>query len=433
MKGFLVAAPHSGSGKTTLTLGLLRALRDRGMALAPAKAGPDYIDPQFHAAASGETCINLDPWAMRPDLIRILAERHASGDRLLAVEGMMGLFDAAADRRGSPADLAAMLGLPVVLVVDCARMAHSVAALVEGFNGHRADVLIAGVILNRVAGARHEEMLREALEPSGVPVLGAVRQDKMLALPSRHLGLVQATEHERLESFIADAAFAVTVGVDLDQLAALTTVSGDRDVRAAVPRLPPLGQHIAVARDAAFGFIYPHILQGWQRQGAELSFFSPLADEAPAEDADAVYLPGGYPELNAGRIVAAGNFLAGLKRAAETGKPVFGECGGYMVLGEGLIDADGARHEMAGLLPLVTSYARQRRHLGYRRLAPLAASPWQLPLTAHEFHYSTVVSEGEGERLFAVTDARGAALDNAGLRRGTVCGSYMHIIDRADP
>lgn len=432
MKGFLVAAPHSGSGKTTVTLGLLRALRDRGVALAPAKAGPDYIDPAFHTEAAGETCINLDPWAMRPDLLRILATRHAAGDRLLAVEGMMGLYDSAANGEGSPADLAALLGLPVVFVVDCARMAHSVAALVAGFNDFRSDVLIAGVILNRVGSARHEQMLRDALGPSGIPVLGAVRHDPSLALPSRHLGLVQAREHENLDRFITDAAFAVTVSLDLDRIAALTTMTGDGEVTAGVPRLPPLGQRIAVARDAAFAFSYPHLLRGWQRQGAEISFFSPLADEAPAEDADAVYLPGGYPELHAGKIAAAAGFLSGLRAAAGAGKPVYGECGGYMVLGEGLIDADDARHAMAGLLPVVTSYAKRKRHLGYRRLAPLAASPWALPLTAHEFHYSTLISEGEGERLFSARDARGADLGPMGLRRGSVAGSYMHVIDRAD-
>jgi cobyrinic acid a,c-diamide synthase len=432
MKGFLVAAPHSGSGKTTVTLGLLRALRDRDVALAPAKAGPEYIDPAFHTEAAGETCINLDPWAMRPDLLRILATRHAAGDRLLVVEGMMGLYDSAANGEGSPADLAALLGLPVVFVVDCARMAHSIAALVAGFNDFRSDVLIAGVILNRIGSARHEQMLRDALDPSGIPVLGAVRHDPSLALPSRHLGLVQAREHENLDRFITDAAFAMTVSLDLDRIAALTTMTGDGEVTAGVPRLPPLGQRIAVARDAAFAFSYPHVLRGWQRQGAEISFFSPLADEAPAEDADAVYLPGGYPELHAGKIAAAAGFLSGLRAAAGAGKPVYGECGGYMVLGEGLIDADGARHAMAGLLPVVTSYEKRKRHLGYRRLAPLAASPWALPLTAHEFHYSTLISEGEGERLFSAADARGADLGPMGLRRGSVAGSYMHVIDRAD-
>lgn len=432
MKGFLVAAPHSGSGKTTLTLGLLRALRDRGVQLAPAKAGPDYIDPAFHTAASGQTCINLDPWAMRPDLLHALAARHSEGGRTLVVEGMMGLFDSAADGQGSAADLAALLGLPVVLVVDCARMAHSIAALVSGFNAYRRDIRIAGVILNRVGSHRHEKMLRDALEPGGVPVLGAIRQDDSLALPSRHLGLVQAREHSDLERFITDAAFSASAGLDIDRLLSLQAVVSPEGVAAGVPRLLPLGQRIAVARDTAFAFAYPHVLKGWQRHGAELSLFSPLADEPPWADADAVYLPGGYPELHAGRIASARNFREGLVRKAEQGTTIYGECGGYMVLGDALIDETGTWHTMAGLLPLVTSYAERKRHLGYRRLTPLDGGPWPQPLKAHEFHYSTVLYEGEADRLFSVTDARGDDLGKAGLRRGAVSGSYMHVIDRTE-
>ncbi|TCD15007.1 cobyrinate a,c-diamide synthase [Oricola cellulosilytica] len=432
MKGFLVAAPQSGSGKTTVTLGLLRALRDRGAALAPAKAGPDYIDPAFHTVASGKTCVNLDPWAMRPELVRILAERHSAGGKLLAVEGMMGLFDGAADGKGSAADLAAMLGLPVLLVVDCARMSQSIAALAKGFNDYRRDVILAGLVLNRVGSARHEAMLRNALEPAGVDVLGAIRTDPALELRSRHLGLVQAEEHSDLERFVTDAAFAVASGLDLDAIASLSTFREGGDVMAAVSRVPPLGQRIAVAHDAAFAFSYHHVLDGWRRRGAEISFFSPLADETPGKDADAVYLPGGYPELHAGRIAAASAFLEAVRGKAKNGVPVYGECGGYMVLGEGLVDEEGKRHEMAGLLPVVTSYAKRKRHLGYRRLTALAGSPWTMPLTAHEFHYSTHVVEGEGEKLFRVTDALGKRHDDAGLRRGSVSGSYMHVIDRAD-
>ena len=429
MNGFLVAAPHSGSGKTTVTLGLLRALRNRGLKLAPAKAGPDYIDPAFHEAASGETCINLDPWAMRPDLLHALANSHAGDDRLLIVEGMMGLFDGAADGQGSAADLAVLLGLPVVFVVDCGRMAHSIAALVSGFTEFREDIEIAGVILNRVGSARHEAMLREALDARGIAVLGVVHRQEELHLPSRHLGLVQAGEHEDIERFLADAAFSMSVGIDLDGLAALT-LQGRGSNRTAT-RLPPLGQRIAVARDEAFAFSYPHLLEGWREQRAEISFFSPLADETPSKGADAVYLPGGYPELHAGKIATAGRFLTGLRAAAEAGLRVYGECGGYMVLGDDLIDGEGARHKMAGLLPVTTSYAKRQRHLGYRRLTPLAGAPWDLPLTAHEFHYSTLVSEGGAERLFLASDARGDALGEAGLRRGSVSGSYMHVIDRA--
>jgi cobyrinic acid a,c-diamide synthase len=432
MKGFLVAAPHSGSGKTTVTLGLLRALRERGIALAPAKAGPDYIDPAFHTAASGRYCINLDPWAMREELLRILAVRHTEGGKTLIVEGMMGLYDGAASGKGSAADLAAMLGLPVVFVVDCGRMGQSIGALVAGFNAYRKNIVIGGVILNRVGSARHETMLRDTLDRDGIDVLGAIRTDAALKLPSRHLGLVQAREHGDLERFITDAAFAVTASVDLDAIAALKPLRSGEAVMAGVPRLPPLGQRVAVAHDDAFAFVYAHVLEGWKRRGASLSFFSPLANEAPAPDADAVYLPGGYPELHAGRIAAAAKFKSGLRAAAKMGATVYGECGGYMTLGEALIDAGGARHEMAGLLPVVTSYEKQHRHLGYRKLTPLAGSPWDMPLMAHEFHYSTVVSEAGGERLFSAEDAVGNRLGDAGLRRGKVSGSYMHVIDRAD-
>ncbi|WP_425417841.1 cobyrinate a,c-diamide synthase [Oricola indica] len=429
MRGFLVAAPHSGSGKTTVTLGLLRALRDRDLRAVSAKAGPDYIDPAFHAAATGEDCVNLDPWAMRPALLRSLSWRFLGAGDIAVVEAMMGLFDGAADGTGSAADLAAALRLPVILVIDASRMAHSVAALVKGYRDHRPDVPFAGVILNRVGSPRHETMLRAALEEADIRVFGAVPGDSALSLPSRHLGLVQAGEHEALGDFIARAASMVGDNCDMDALMALATEPNEpRDAA----ELPPLGQRIAVARDEAFAFAYPHLLTGWQRQGAQLSFFSPLADEGPEPDADAVFLPGGYPELHAGRIAAAATCLDGLRMAANHGKPVYGECGGYMVLGEGLIDADGERHAMAGLLPVVTSYAQRKRHLGYRRLQPLGGSPWALPLTAHEFHYSSLVSEGEGERLFAVRDARGEDLGEAGLQRGSVCGSYMHVIDRAD-
>ncbi|HSX75890.1 MAG TPA: cobyrinic acid a,c-diamide synthase, partial [Shinella sp.] len=174
-----------------------------------------------------------------------------------------------------------------------------------------------------------------------------------------------------------------------------------------------------------------HILMGWRMVGASLSFFSPLADEAPAADADAVYLPGGYPELHGAALANAGAFRLGMQDAARRGARIYGECGGYMALGEALVAADGSRHAMLGLLPLVTSFAERRRHLGYRRVTPLAGSGFSAPMTAHEFHYSTVVSEGAADRLFAVTDAIGEDLGEAGLRRGGVSGSYMHLIDLA--
>jgi cobyrinic acid a,c-diamide synthase len=431
MTGLLIAAPSSGSGKTTVTLGLMRALRNRGIASAPGKAGPDYIDPAFHTAASGKACLNYDPWAMRPDLLRANAAAATADGAALIIEAMMGLYDAAADGTGSPADLAALLELPVILVVDCARMAHSVAALVRGFAGHRADVHVSGVILNKVGSDRHESMLRDALETTDMPVFGVLRQNASLQLPERHLGLVQAGEHGELNAFIERAAMHVEQGCDLDAILSAARSAFPRGSNTDVLQLKPLGQKIAIARDIAFAFCYEHLLSGWRKAGAELLFFSPLSNEAPAEDADAVYLPGGYPELHAGILANAAQFKSGMTVARDRGARIFGECGGYMVLGETLVAADGAGYEMLGFLPLATSFAVRKRHLGYRRVRPLDTSFFDGPLMAHEFHYASILSEGDADRLFDTTDAVGTPLGPAGLRRGQVAGSFMHIVDVA--
>ncbi|MBM2577995.1 cobyrinate a,c-diamide synthase [Jannaschia sp. Os4] len=410
--GLLIAAPSSGAGKTTVTLGLLRALRDAGHGVRGAKSGPDYIDPRFHEAATGRPCPNLDAWAMDGATLRGLA----AGPGLLVVEGAMGLCDGAPpDGRGSAADLARGLDLPVVLVVDAARMAQSVAPLVAGFRDH-AGVDVAGVILNRVGSDRHAAMLRAALGGIGMPSLGALPRDPALATPSRHLGLVQAGERADLDAFLAHAGAAVAAACDVAALAGLARPLAD----ARPPRLAPPAQRIAVASDAAFAFAYPHLLDGWRRAGAEVVPFSPLADEA-APGADLVYLPGGYPELHAGRLAANARFLASLRDRA-----VFGECGGYMVMGDALTDAAGATHRMAGLLRLETSFAARRPHLGYRSLRA-ACGPFAGTWAGHEFHYATTV-RAEGDPLFEAADAEGRALPPMGLRAGAAAGSFAHLI-----
>lgn len=441
MSALMIAAPASGSGKTVVTLGLLRHLRDRGVAVASAKSGPDYIDPAFHAAASGRPCVNLDAWAMRPETLDVLAARQAEGADLLIVEAAMGLFDGAPGLGsvgdGSAADLAARFGWPVVLVLDAGGQGYSAAAVLAGFKGFRDDIRIAGVIFNRVSSARHEAILRRAAAHAGLPVLGLVPRLPALALPSRHLGLVQAGEHAALEAFLAAAGEAVGAGVDIEALKQVALMSppsprGRGDSERFV--LPPLGQRIAVAGDTAFAFAYPHLLAAWREAGAEILPFSPLADEAPDASADAIYLPGGYPELQAGRLAGNRRFLDALRAAAGQGRAVYGECGGYMVLGTGLTDAKGRRHAMAGLLPVETSFAERRLHLGYRRAALAAATPlgaagmvWR----GHEFHYASILSEGPGEALFEARDAEGAPLGRLGRRAGSVFGSFFHLIDRA--
>jgi cobyrinic acid a,c-diamide synthase len=423
--GLVIAAPRSGSGKTLVTLGLLAALRRRGLVVAPAKTGPDYIDPAFLGRAAGREAINLDPWAMAPDQLRALAAQHATGADCMIVEGVMGLFDAAADGHGSTGDLAETLGLPVIFVVDADRQSQSVAPLVSGFANWRPGVRIAGLILNRVASARHERMLTTALKATGIPLLGAIPRRTELVIPERHLGLVLPGDMGGFAPFLDAAAGAMGDFIDLD---ALLSLAAPVPHSAAHPKtLPPLGQRIAIARDAAFAFLYPHLLDGWRAQGAELSFFSPLANEGPASDADAVFLPGGYPELHGPTLSAATTFHAGLRAARDRDALIYGECGGFMVLGEALVDKEGVSHAMSGLLPVTTRIDRPKRVLGYRRLLHESALPWPAGLNGHEFHYSSAKQTGLPP-LFEALDAEGIRQLPMGGQLGRVMGSYAHVI-----
>ncbi len=431
--GVILAAPSSSGGKTTLTLALLRWLRHAGRRVASIKVGPDYIDPAFHAAASGRPCRNLDVWAMRPDTLADLAWRAGTAVELVVVEGVMGLFDGVAGSPGSTAGLALATGWPVVLVVDVRGQAGSAAAVVHGFHSFHPELRLAGVIFNRVSSDRHEALLRRALAPLAVPVLGAVRRHAGLTLPDRHLGLVQAAEHPDLEVFLDRAAEIIGREVDVPAFVAIATPLRLPRPKAGAPfGLPPLGQRVAVARDRAFAFAYEGMLESWHAAGAEVLPFSPLSDQEPAADADAIYLPGGYPELHAGELADRHRFLGGLRRAAEIGKPVYGECGGYMVLGRGLVDAHGHRHAMAGLLTLESSFAKRRLQLGYRQVALAGNTPLG-PAGAiyrgHEFHYTTVLGGPAAAPLFRCWDAEGLTCPPAGERRGGVMGSFIHLID----
>lgn len=445
--GGVIAAPSSGSGKTTITLGLLRYFARDNVSISSFKVGPDYIDPGFHAAASLRPCLNIDSWAMRPDTISALfgqaasdADADADADIVIG-EGVMGLFDGAqtADDKpsGSTADTAALLGLPVILVVDAGAQAQSAAATVHGFATFRADVTVSGVIFNRVGSDRHAQMLRDAAAPLGIPVLGCVPRSPDIAVPDRHLGLVQASEMAALEVFLDAAADLVGQHIDMAALKSILRPGNtERAGESSVP-IPPLGQRIAVAADDAFRFAYPHVLGGWRDAGAEIIPFSPLADAAPDATCDAVYLPGGYPELQAAKLAANDGFLGGLRDAAARGAAIYGECGGYMVLGETLTDADGQAHRMAGLLPVETSFAQRKMHLGYRNATMAAETPLGRAgavYGAHEFHYASTVRHGEVDRhpdpLFTVSDAAGNDLGPAGLRAGNVMGSFIHLIDR---
>lgn len=410
-------------------LGLLRALVEDGLVVQPFKSGPDYIDPAFHRAASGRASFNLDSWAMGPDLLDAVAAQAAGADMIVA-EGSMGLFDgvafAGASGHGSSAETARRMGWPVVLVVDVSGAAQSAAAVALGFQRYAPDLSFAGVILNRVASARHERLVRLGMEAAGIRVLGALPRRGDLVLPERHLGLVQAVEHPDLEAAIAGYAAFLRAHVDLAAIRA--AAQGGQIAHPTGLQIRPPAQRIALAQDAAFSFAYPHLIEGWRRAGAEVLSFSPLADEPPPA-ADLVWLPGGYPELHAGALAGADRFRAGLRQHAES-RPVHGECGGYMALGEGLIDKAGMRHRMAGLLGLVTSYEVRRMHLGYRRAELVTRMPGFGPgavLRGHEFHYSTILAQPDAP-LARVSDAEGAVVAETGSVRGRVSGTFFHLI-----
>lgn len=432
--GLLIAAPASGTGKTTVMLGLLAALRERGLQVQPFKNGPDYIDPAFHRAASGRWSYNLDSWAMPGAMLDGMLAA-CEGAELALAEGSMGLFDgvaaAGASGNGASADLAARMGWPVVLVIDASGQAQTAAAVAQGLARFRPGVTVAGVILNRIASPRHEALVRKGMEEAGLAVLGVLPKRSAIAMPERHLGLVQAEEQPALQALIAEAAQLMREGVDLDALiaAARTTAATSAPVR-----MPPPGQRIALARDAAFSFVYPHLLHGWRAAGAEVLPFSPLADEAPDPSADVCWLPGGYPELHGATLARAGRFRAGLRAFAEA-KPVHGECGGYMAMGEAIIDKDGTRHEMAGLLGLVTSFEKRKMHLGYRTATLTGPIPGHAAgslLRGHEFHYSTILAQPDAP-LAEVTDATGAIVPETGSTRlqpggGLSTGTFFHLI-----
>lgn len=433
--GLLISAPNSGAGKTTIMLGLLRALRERGLSVQPFKSGPDYIDPAFHLAAAGRPSYNLDSWAMSDTLMQEIAQQSKGADIILA-EGSMGLFDGVAQKGafgyGSTAETARFFNWPIILVLDIKGQAQSAAATALGFASYQKNLPFAGVILNRVASPRHERLTRLGMEQAGIEVLGVLPRRGDLALPERHLGLIQAVEHPDLNKAIGDYASFIAENVDINRIIELgeaKTISNPLSGASA----PPPGQHIALARDEAFSFTYPHLLSHWREHGAQISYFSPLANEPPNSDADVIWLAGGYPELHAGRLASADKCFAAIRSHAKT-RPVHGECGGYMVLGKSLIDKNGTAHKMLGLLGLVTSYEKRKFHLGYRKATAICNtklftknSSWR----GHEFHYSQILSQPD-DPLFTVVDASGDAVQETGSVRGHVTGTFFHLIAKAD-
>ncbi len=452
---FLVGGTHSGCGKTTIALGLLAALKARGLRVQPFKVGPDFIDPGLHTQIAGTQSRNLDGWMLsrkwNVDLFRRLLEESDVG----LVEGVMGLFDGYEGRTesGSSSEMAKWLGVPAVLVIDARSMARSAAALIYGFTHFDPDLDFAGVIFNQIGGQAHLEYLKEAVGSAcpEVAVLGGIDREEWVSIPERHLGLVTADEIRLDAGWQKRLAELLEKRLDIDLLLEKTRLSGIRHP-ANLPareksggRLPPHparisasdirrpnGPVIAVARDAAFCFYYPDNLELLEQAGARLHFFSPVSGETLPEECSGVYLGGGYPELFAVPISENAGFLRSLSDGAAQGMPIYAECGGLMTLGRFIDTIEGKRYQMAGILPLGTKMLPRRKALGYTevvlRRRCLLGEPGRV-IRGHEFHYSEIVEpDATGfEYAYDLRERKHEAARPEGYQAGSVLASYIHL------
>lgn len=443
-KGFIIAGTHSGCGKTTITMGIIHSLREQGLRVQPFKSGPDYIDPGFHSAAARRACRNLDTRMLDEETVLELYARQLEDADIAVVEGVMGLFDGAGpdDERGSAAHLSKLLGLPVVLVIDARAMARSAAAMAYGYARFDPGVRVAGFIMNRVGSERHAALLKTAVEEgTGLPVLGSVFRDDKAVIPDRHLGLVPSWEDENLQNRIRLIGDKITRSVDFEALMEIAGSAGD---------LPDTGSRvfpvnvslpeedapvIAVARDDAFCFYYEDNLDLLRAFGARLEFFSPIEDDSLPEGSSALWFGGGYPELHGEALSSNLSFLRSLREAAADGMPVFGECGGYMYLSQAIVDKEGRRHPMAGILPGTAVMGRRLAALGYcsaRCTRETYFGSEGSLFNGHVFHWSEMTGlPSDAGRLFTVS--RDSAEIGAGDIRNNVIGSWLHIHFASNP
>ncbi len=437
MKGVLIASPASGSGKTTITAALIGALRKRGFTVQAFKCGPDFLDPAHHALLSGRPSHNLDTWMLPKETnLRIFASACRDAD-FAVIEGMMGLFDGAtgSSEEGSTAEIAKLLGLPVLLVVDASSSARSVAALVHGFRTFDPEIRMAGVILNKVAGPAHAEMLTDALLKTcpDLPV-GWLPQEKELHLEERYLGLQTASERTWTKEAIDLMASGLEQNFALEKLIerCQITLPALRDEHSDAP---DAHVRIGVARDQAFCFYYEAGLDQLRKHGAEVVEFSPLQDTGLPDDLDAIYLGGGYPELYAETLANQKSLLADLREFAGAGKPVYGECGGLILLGRELITRDGKRWPMAGLLPLTIEMTNQLVHFGYveMRFVEDGLAACGTALRGHSFHYSKIIAEETVSKTAMVHYSLSKDSELEGFAAGSVFGSYIHLHFASEP
>lgn len=415
--GFIIAATHSGCGKTTFSLGLMRALKEKKMKVQPFKCGPDYIDTQFHAIATGRPSVNLDAFMCSEQHIRHLFCKHDATANVSIVEGVMGMYDGYDREQGSSYHLSTMLQLPVVLLVNAASTAYSVGATIYGFKHFMANADIVGVVFNRVGSETHYALLQDACRNAGVTCLGYIAKDKQLETPSRHLGLTLDAK-TKMEAFIEHAKNAVVSHVDIDKLLELTVRKQSEYCETQVPdNRPPL--HIAVARDEAFNFIYPEnieSLRNHRRYEGHITFFSPIHDNI-LPPADLIYLPGGYPELYAEKLEKNVALRQAIRHFAANGGKIFGECGGMIYLCQ---EIDGK--EMCGVLPMKCTMKDARLTLGYRKV-----ELGETIFYGHEFHYSHLHDAHLLPSIAKQHNVKGMSVDTPVYRKGNAIATYSHL------
>ena len=418
---FLIGAAASGSGKTTFTMGLLRVLKRRGIEVQPFKCGPDYIDGKFHAIAAGRESVNLDTWMASDSHVGVVYSDYAKDASACVVEGVMGLFDGYDRMSGSSAEIAAMLNLPVVVILNARSSAYTVAAILYGLKNFMPEVNVAGVVFNQVGSASHYSYLKEACADVGVADLGYLPKVSDIEVPSRHLGLTIGKENE-IDALSDRVADIIEQYVDVERLLEITSCPLEVKEGSMVSVKSDDGldrKKIAIAQDSAFNFIYKENLDVLSRQ-ADVVTFSPLAsDELP--QADYVYLPGGYPEFFVGELSANVKLGEQLRNFAENGGRLFAECGGMMYLCRKMITRDGDSYPMAGVLPLECTLEKMRLHLGYR-----TAQYRGMQLKGHEFHYSSVVQSDLLPSEVCQLNAKGAAVDTPLYRYKNVIAGYTH-------
>ncbi|MHB1699392.1 MAG: cobyrinate a,c-diamide synthase [Acidobacteriaceae bacterium] len=441
MKGFLVAGTASGVGKTTVTLAIAAALRRRGLAVQPFKGGPDFLDTGHHTRIAGRTARNVDTWMLSPEANRDVVRYASHGADVLLVEGMMGLFDGkeGSNESGSSAEIAKLLKLPVVLVLDAGKTARSIAAVVLGFELFDPDLPLAGVILNRVAGDRHFRMLETAIKSAcKTPVLGWLPREPAIAIPERHLGLQTAEEGETgeaLENLIDTLANLADKHMNIPRLMDLEC--GLEMNLEAPPALRQTSEQIriGIARDQAFSFYYEDNLDLLQEQGATLVPFSPIRDRCLPPDLDALYLAGGYPELHAAQISENAAMLSAIREFVASGRPVYAECGGMIFLSRQLTTRDGAAYSMAGILPFEIEMTGRLVGFGYVNVEltnDCLLGKAGAALRGHSFHYSRISNEVQVATNYRLQYSLSGYKESEGYRQGNVLASYVHLHFRTE-